>query len=49
MFKPYPTIDYFFVLKMLSAFHVCCIHSKKHFSLDFFTEANDMNPAFGAV
>ena len=33
----------FFVLKMLSAFCLCCICSN-HFRLDFIMEANTMNP-----
>ena len=40
---PYPTI--FFVMKMSSAFYLCCIsYIQVHFRLDFIMETNIMNP-----
>ena len=34
---------FFFVLKMSSAYYVCCIHSSAH-QTRFFMKANAMNP-----
>ena len=34
----------YFVLKMLSAFYICCMYIQVHFGLDFLMESHTMNP-----